>query len=232
VKRARTSARKKLWIGDFPWRRVLIALPIIALVATLLYHQIDVHAVHERAREFNGVAAFGLLAVLPLIGFPASMLHVAAGVRFGSMLGLTLVATSILFQLLVSYSLVHIFRASFSKWRWVQRVRERIPDGAHASICVFAVLLPGAPYAAINYTLPVIGVPFHTYVLCCLPLHTLRATVTVLFGDQSDKFTGARLAVLVLYALLILGASWWTFRRLKSRLEGPPEAASGRKQPA
>jgi uncharacterized membrane protein YdjX (TVP38/TMEM64 family) len=217
---------------QFPWRRLLIVVPLVAIGAAALYREIDVELIHAWADRLNGTVAFVLLAVLPLLGFPASLLHVAAGIRFGSGLGLVLVAASILFQLLVSYALVHLFRAQFSRWRWVKHLRRRIPKGAHPTVCIFAVLLPGAPYAAINYTLPVIGVAFRTYVLYCLPLHTLRATVTVLFGGHSDQLTGARLAVLAGYAILILGVSWWTFLRLRTQLGDPPAAANDRTQPA
>jgi uncharacterized membrane protein YdjX (TVP38/TMEM64 family) len=230
--RGRRAAPAAKTVPAFPWRRLALVLPLVALGAALLYRQIDPEAIHARAAEFNGAAAFGLLAILPLLGFPASVLHVAAGIRFGSGLGLGLVSASILFQLLVSYGVAHFFRARLSRWSWVKRVRQRIPQGAHTSICVFAVLLPGAPYAAINYTLPIIGVPLSTYLLCCLPLHTLRATVTVLLGGQSNHLTGARLAVLGAYAVLILGASWWTFRRLRTQLADPPAAEDGQRQPA
>lgn len=216
----------------FPWRRVAFGAAGIAIVVAFLYRQIDISAIHDRAAQFNGLAAFSLLTLLPLIGFPASVLHVAAGIRFGSGLGLALVAASILLQLLASYALVHLWRDRFAHWNWVQRLRRRIPRGAHASLCIFAVLLPGAPFAGINYVLPLIGVRFRTYLLCCLPLHTLRATVTVLAGDQSDKLTGARLAGLVAYALLILGVSWWMFHRLRTQLGDPPAAAGDRTQPA
>ena len=50
-------------------------------------------------------------------------------------------------------------------------------------------------------------------------------------GDQSDHLTGQRLTVLGLYAVLILGASWWTFLRLRSQLGDPPAAEGDRKQP-
>jgi len=210
----------------------VISIALIASVVGLLYRQIDVGQVHASAERFNGVAAFALLAVLPLAGFPASILHVAAGMRFGSGLGLLLVAASILFQLLASHAIVHLWRRRLARRAWVQRLRRRIPRGAHASLCVFAVLLPGAPYAGINYVLPLIGVPLRTYLLCCLPLHTFRATVTVFLGDHSDHLTGARLAWLVGYALLILGASWWMFQRLRNQLGDPPARAGGRRQPA
>jgi uncharacterized membrane protein YdjX (TVP38/TMEM64 family) len=219
-------------VGAFPWRRALAFLIGLGVLAVVLHRLIDVDAVHAYAAGVNGFSAFVMLAVLPLAGFPASILHVAAGIRFGAGLGLALVAASILLQLVASYALVHIFRSYFVRFEWIRRVRRRIPRGAHASLCVFAVMLPGAPYAAINYTLPLIGVPFWTYVLYCLPLHTLRATVTVFLGDQSDRLTGERLAALGLYAVLILGASWWTFARLRSQLGDPPAAGDDRTQPA
>lgn len=187
-------------------------------------------AVHEAADRLHGGIAFALLTLLPLAGFPASLIHLAAGVRFGAQLGLALVTLSILLQLLASYALAHRFKERLT--RWVAPLRERIPEGAHASICVITVLLPGAPYAAVNYVLPLLGVPLRTYLLCCLPLHALRATVTVTFGDQSDRLTPGRLAVLVAYALVIAGASFVTYRRMRAKLEDQPPAASGRKQPA
>jgi uncharacterized membrane protein YdjX (TVP38/TMEM64 family) len=204
----------------------------VGLVAGLLNRQIDPAAIHERAAQVDGITAFALLTLLPLVGFPASILHVAAGIRFGSALGLMLVSASVVLQLLASYTLVHLFRRWFDRVEWIHRVRDRIPRGAHASLCVFAVMLPGAPYAAINYSLPLIGVPLRTYLLCCWPLHSLRATITVFLGGQSDHLTGGRLAVLGAYGILILGASWWTFLRLRSQLGDPRAAAGDRKQPA
>lgn len=223
---------RRLTLPKIPWGRVIAAFLVIGTVAALFYHYGDVEAVHHAAGRLNAGVAFALLALLPLVGFPASILHVAAGIRFGGKLGLALVALSILLQLLASYAIVHIWRDRFDRLRWLRRVREQLPTGAHPSVCVLAVLLPGAPYAAVNYSLPLIGVPLRIYLLCCLPLHVLRSTVTVLFGDQSSQLTATRLALLVGYGVLIFVASWWTYRRVRSQLEGPPSAADGRKQPA
>ena len=220
-----------LRLANLPWAKIASFALVIGAVSIVLYSRIDVQAVHEQAARFNGGIAFGLLLVLPLIGFPASVLHVAAGVRFGAGAGLALVSLSILFQLLASYALVRLWRHRFERARWVRKIRERIPDGAHASVCVFTLLLPGAPYAAVNYVLPLIGVPLRTFVACGWPLHSLRSTVTVVFGDQSDQLTVARLAILLVYALMIAAVSWWTYRRLQSRLEDPPPMAGDRKQP-
>jgi uncharacterized membrane protein YdjX (TVP38/TMEM64 family) len=215
---------------ELPWGRILTVALTLAAIGALLYSQIDVHEVHRSAERMPAWVAFALLAVLPLIGFPASVLHIAAGIRFGAPLGLALVSASIALQLVASFGIVRLWRDRFERARWVKKVRKRIPQSSHASICVFTVLLPGAPYTAINYVLPLLGVPLRTFVLCCLPLHTLRSTVTVVFGDQSDTLTPGRLAALVAYALMILGASWLMYRRLRRQFEGQPATADDPKR--
>jgi uncharacterized membrane protein YdjX (TVP38/TMEM64 family) len=231
AKRTR-KPRKPLRLAELPWGKIASFALIIGTISALVYSRVDIESVHQRAADFNGVLAFSLLVVLPLVGFPASLLHIAAGIRFGAPVGLALVSLSILIQIVISHSVVRIWRKRFERARWVKKIRERIPDGAHASVCGFTVLLPGVPYAAVNYILPIVGVPLRTFILCAWPLHTLRSTVTVVFGDQSAHLTATRLVVLIAYALMILGASWWTYRRLQSQFEGPSPAAGGRKQPA
>jgi uncharacterized membrane protein YdjX (TVP38/TMEM64 family) len=221
---------KPIDLRALPWRRAVAVLAGLALVFALLFRQLDMAAVHEAADRLPGWLAFALLTVLPLLALPASILHIAAGIRFGAPLGMALVSLSILIQLLASYALAQRFRGHLS--RWLAPLRERIPHGTHASICVVTVLLPGAPYAAVNYVLPLLGVPLRTYLVCCLPLHILRATVTVTFGDHSDRLTPTRLVVLAGYALLIAAASLVTYRRMRLKLEGPRPVADGRKQPA
>ena len=203
---------------------------IVAAFLALIYGRVDLSAVHDHARQLSATTAIALLVVLPLLGFPVSVLHVAAGMRFGATLGLILVSLSIGLQLVVSYALVHRWRDRFA--RRFAGIRRRIPKGAHSGVSILAVLLPGAPYAAINYVLPLIGVRLRTLLVCCWPLHTLRSTVTVLLGDQSNRFTPARLAVLGTYALLLTAGSWWVYRRLRRRFEDQPAAADDRMQPA
>ena len=222
--------RQPFRLAELPWGKIAFFALVLGAIAALVYSRIDIKKIHEQAAGFNALLAFALLVVLPLVGFPASILHVAAGIRFGAAVGLSLVSLSILVQLLASYGMVRLWRQHFESARWVKKVRARLPAGAHASVCVFTVLLPGAPYAAINYVLPLVGVPLRTYLLCAWPLHTLRSTITVAFGDQSADLSAARLAVLLAYALTIFGASWWTYRRLQSQFEGRPPAAGDRKQ--
>ena len=207
-----------------PWRAIVTAAAVLAVIA-FLYHRIDLQAVHAFAARINGLAAFALLTVLPLVGFPVSVLHVAAGIRFGFGLGLALVALALLLQLLASYGLVHLWPGLFA--RRLDRIRRRIPPGSHVAVCFFTLLLPGVPFFVQNYTLALLGVPLRTYLLCCLPLDVLRALITVGLGGQSTRLTPLRLSILGGYGILLGAASWWAYRRLRRQLADRPPAAGG-----
>ena len=203
---------------------------VVAAGIGLLYHQVDLETVRTKAAELNGGVAFLLLTILPLAGFPVTVLHIAAGMRFGIPLALGLVWASILLQLLASYALVRWQRAFFT--RRFKSVRDRIPPGGHLPVTVFTMLIPGVPYFAKNYTLPVIGVPLRLYLGVCLPLHAARSSVAVLFGGQTHQLTTGRVLLILAYGAAILAASWWALRRLRTKLGDRRAKGNGRKQPA
>lgn len=212
------------------WWKVLTVVALIAGAWALAARGVDIHTVHDKAGELNGGVAFGLLVLLPLGGVPIGVLHFAMGVRFGIFWGLALTGLSIPLQLMAFYGLVrwqkNFFRNKF------KALRGRVPADAHQEATIFTLLIPGAPYFAQNYALALMGVPFRTCLRWAFPLHFLRATMTVILGDQSDHLTPGRIAGLVLYGMALLGASWWSYRRLQARLTGRPRAAGGRKSRA
>ncbi len=211
------------------WRTWAIVVLVI-VGGFLLSRAVSIETVHEQADRLNAVVAFILLTLLPLVGFPVIPLHVTAGIRFGTTLGLVLVAISILIQLLASYGLVHWQRKYFAKK--FKALREEIPPGAHVSVTLFTLLLPGVPFFAKNYVLPLIGVPLRTYLLWCFPIHVVRSAIGVIFGDESDHLTPARIAAMVGYGLAIIAGSWWAFRRMKAQIANQPKAAGDRKKHA
>lgn len=209
-----------------PWKRGAGLAVVAAVVIAIATHRINLAAVQSEAARLNGGVAFALLVILPLVGFPASVAHVAAGLRFGPVRGLALVGVSIGIQLLVCFAVARHWhdRIGGRLARW----RGQLPEDAKAGAAVMAVLIPGMPFAVVNYGLPLLGISLRTYLLCCWPLHLLRATITVWLGGESADFTPRRLAVLAGYGLFLLAASSWTYRRLRRRLGDRPPAADGR----
>jgi uncharacterized membrane protein YdjX (TVP38/TMEM64 family) len=219
AKLARSAAK-------LPWRKIAVAIVACVGIA-LLYHRVDLETVRDYAERINGGVAFALLVALPLVGFPVSVLHVVMGIRFGVGWGMALVSLSIALQLLASYALVHLFREKFA--RHFEPVRRKIPRAAHGSMCLFTMLLPGVPFFAKNYVLPLLGVPLRTYLLVCLPVHIARSAVAVFFGDESDHLTPTRITWLAIYYAVTLGVSAWLFRRIRSQIKHPSSHAHARR---
>jgi uncharacterized membrane protein YdjX (TVP38/TMEM64 family) len=211
-------------------RRKIVTLVLIVLGCVglaLLYKQIDVPALHRRAEQIDGVWIFVLMTLLPLAGFPVTVGHAIAGVRFGLPLGLALVSLSIVLQMLLSYALVKAAPKLFA--RHFEPLRKRLPHAAHTPLTQFTMLLPGVPYFAQNYVLPLAGLPLGTYLLWGVPIHILRSIVGIAFGDMSDDLTPARIAGFVAYFVVITVTCTWSFRRLQARMKDRPPAADGRK---
>jgi len=221
-------------MGDFEFtpRKITVGILIILgfVAITFLYRLIDVQAIHHWAEGVNGIVVFSLVTILPMLGFPVSVAHAVAGVRFGLALGLGLVAISIVLQMLASFALVKAMPKLFAKR--FDGLRKKLPQGAYRSVTLFTMLFPGAPYFAQNYVLPVVGVPLSTYMLWGVPIHIAKSTVGILFGDMSDHLTPLRVTGFVVYTAVTTIVCAWAFRRLRAQMKAPQSTASGRKRPA
>lgn len=190
----------------------------------------DLQFLHGWALQLPAEGVFAALVFLPLVGFPVSILHAVTGARFGLGLGLALVGVSIAVQLVLSYGIVQLAPRYFARrFAWL---RDRLPPATHRSLTIFTMLLPGAPYVAQNYVLPVVNVPFATYFWWGLILHFVRSIVGVIFGEWSGDMTGTRTVAFVLYSVLITLACALALRSLRARLRSPPPAADDRKRAA
>ena len=214
----------KAFLKTLP-RGKIIVVAIVLIGLGLLSSQIDVDQVHDYTKQLNSWLVFVVIVVLPLLGFPVTILHILAGMRWGPKLGLALVTLSIILQLLASYGLVHLFRPMFE--RRLAKFRERIPKGAYGPMTLFTALLPGVPYFAKNYLIPVMGVPLRTFVLWCFPLHAGRASIAVIFGHESNELTPARIAWFCVYFIMIALSCAWVFRRLRAEVGDPSPTANG-----
>jgi uncharacterized membrane protein YdjX (TVP38/TMEM64 family) len=216
----------------FSRRQIVTAagVAVACIGIAIFYRHIDLAEIHARAERLNGPAVFAAIVVLPLVGFPVSVMHAVAGLRFGFALGIPLVALSTVAQLLLAFSLVKLLPNFFQ--RRFDRLHRRLPRAAHRPLTIFTMLLPGVPYFAQIYVLPLAGVPLRIFLLYGLPINFARSIAGVLFGDLSDRLTPWRLAGFVVYTIAVTAACAWSFRRLQERLKVPRATAGGRKRHA
>jgi uncharacterized membrane protein YdjX (TVP38/TMEM64 family) len=189
------------------------------LFVALFYWGIDPARFHAWVEDMNGVVVFLLMVVLPVFGFPASIVFVVAGAKFGSGWGLLAISVSIALNLLGTYWICSSFLRRFvlsiferTKYRMPQ-----VPEGEYVPITLLMVLVPGLPYSVKNYLLALAGVPFKPYFFASLPGHIFHASLALFFGDLSEELTLGRILFLVAYALLLAGLSRHVIRRLRAR---------------
>lgn len=200
-----------------PKQYLFIGLGVIAFIGlTYLYGRIDIDALHRKAEALNGGAVFVAMVLLPLAGFPVTVVHAVAGARFGIGLGCTLVALATFLQLLGAYALVKLAPGFFE--RKLEPLRKRLPHGTHTPVTLFTMLLPGVPYCGQIYVLPLIGVPLRTFLLWSLPINVARSVVGVTFGEISDELTPWKLAGFAAYFVGITVACTWAFRVLRRKM--------------
>lgn len=196
--------------------RLLIRVLFVAAAVILLavgWGRIEPAELHAKAQKLPGAAVTAAITLLPMIGFPVSVLHLVAGVRFGFVAGmLVVVVTSVLHHVL-GWGLTRLLPARFFKR--LDSWRERLRGAGHRDATLLCCLLPGMPYTVQLYLMPVIGVPFSLMFGLSAALHTARAIVTILLGDLSDELTPEKIALLALYYCALFAASALALRGLR-----------------
>lgn len=221
--------------GEFtlltPRRIALLVAAALALVAFVTFRdELTLRNLHEHALVLQPAMVLLCLFVLPLLGFPVSVMHAVAGAKFGLPMGMLFVGLSIVFQLFASYGIVRLAPHFFAeRFAWLRR---KLPPATHGPLTLFTLLLPGAPYFAQNYVLAIARVPFWLFFRYAFPIAFGRSAIGVVFGEWSGHMTPLRITVFVLYAVTVTLICGLAFRRLRARLQNPRRGGNGRTRAA
>ncbi len=213
-------SRRQWWIAG------AAVVGVVAAVAwILLFTRFDWHAALDFVAALRPVPLIVAMSLLPLIGFPILPVYLAAGVRFGALLGGVVVTLATVVHLLGSYLLFRtILRRPIERWlaRWHAHL-PHIPRDEEAAIALIIALVPGLPYVARNYLLAATGIRLSMYFWVCLPIHVAKSYVSILLGDVGADADVGRLVVIGSIELtklaIVAGVIWW-LRRHHLRLHG------------
>src|SRR3954466_8547552 len=86
---SKTEEKRKLW-------RLLFPILLFMAISAALFSTLNLREFQNWLEGCNGALVFVLIAILPLFGFPASLLQILAGARFGIGMGF-LVSTLAIF---------------------------------------------------------------------------------------------------------------------------------------
>jgi uncharacterized membrane protein YdjX (TVP38/TMEM64 family) len=193
------KSRRTIWsaIG-------VVALTVVAIASVVLYTDLTWAILMDWIEGLNPIAVLPLMAVLPIAGFPISIVYLFAGARFGPLWGGVVVAFITAAHLGGTYLITRSFlRAP------LQRFMERrnlhlpdIPEDEQAAIALIAALVPGLPYVVRNYLLALADLKFRYYFWVCLPIYVARSYVTILLGDMSSEPSRNKIILLVVIDVL------------------------------
>ena len=216
-RRRQTSSVARGWRGWLRgnWRSVTTVI-VLAVTLSVFWGRIDLDKIHRQAENVPAGLAFLLMVALPLLGCPATLVNLGAGVRFGVGGGLPLVALAIILHQVIAFQLVRWMPGMFG--HLVDPIRRRLPKGSHASVAVFSALLPGIPYWMQVYAMPLMGVPLRTILLCAAPLHIVRSMIALVGGHISGHVTPGWLIGLGVYAVVLMAICAYAGQRIRRHL--------------
>ncbi len=201
-------------------RNLLLAvLAVAAGIAALHFSGFDWREVPAALERVNRPLALWIMATLPILGFPISVVYLAAGAIFGPWVGGLVVAAVTAVHLLATQLLARtVLRRPVERWRhaWSRRLPE-VPPEENATLVAMIVIVPALPYLARNCLLALAGVPQRLLLGVALPLYVARSYTTIFLGNLGSDPS--------LPALWVLGGVYGTklaisavlFRRLQRR---------------
>lgn len=208
----------------------LVAAALLALGLASWIWRDESRTLARQVMTLGPWPAFAALVVLPLVGFPLSVLALAAGLRFGLGPALLLMAPALTLHLLFSYVAGRRWLAA-PLHRWLARydfTLPRAPAGESFSVALLVNLVPGPPYFAKNYLLAVADLPFRPYFCAGLIANLLNTSMGILAGDFLRLMTPVRGTFLTLYVVLISVLCHRLIRHLRRRAPVPSPASAAR----
>ncbi|HEY0455047.1 MAG TPA: VTT domain-containing protein [Verrucomicrobiae bacterium] len=198
--------------------RQWLPLVLFLLVSLYVYSRFDWREIQQWLAHCNGLLVFVLILLLPIFGFPVSVLQILAGAKFGIGLGFLLSTLSIFVHLLAMYWVGR--RALRRPIDWLLRRHNhhlpQVPGSEERSAAFLMTLLPGS-YALKNYVMVLGGVSLRTLLWICAPVYALRAIFGIYFGHFSAQPSGLKTAILIGNTVLITAISAYLVKRLRER---------------
>jgi uncharacterized membrane protein YdjX (TVP38/TMEM64 family) len=203
--------------------RTILAAILLCGVGALLATVVDFHQARHWIEGVNTGWFFVLLAVLPILGFPISLLQIVAGVKFGFGTGMSVTAGAMTVHLLGAHLVgTGVLKGPVS--RLLSRTRFRLPQvhgNEQSSLGFLVPLLPGS-YTVKNYLMVLGGVSLRTLLCVCLPVYAVRATSGIFLGDITGHLTPWLITLLVAGKIVAVVLTIWVIKRFRHRFVHSP----------
>ncbi len=211
--------------------KLVSAALLLALVGWFLWeHRADLsrETLVNRGRELHAAWFIAAYFILPVFGFPISILNLLAGVRFGMGGGMLLISGGTIFHHIAAYRITHGWLREPVR-AWLEKTGRGIPpirkDHQVLLTAIFAAI-HGPPYAPKLYLLALADIPFRIYLWVGAPIYILFCLVPVGAGSAVTDFSPKWLFALSALSIVMVLLGWWLKRRFGSEIVKPDEGGS------
>jgi len=211
------------------WIHVVPGVVLMTALGSVMLFGVDTSWLHGWLDGVNGALFCVLVAVLPIVGFPVTVLQIMAGLKFGFWGGTAVITASMFCHLLGSYWMgTGILRGPLA--RLLSRTKYRLPDFSPGQQNTIALLLPFLPgsYTLKNYLMVLGGVSLRSLLCVALPVYAVRASSGIFLGDAAANPSTWLFVVLIGARVSATAISAWILKRygrgLKLSVMRTPEA--------
>ncbi len=210
-------------------RTIIVLLLLIAggWFVQLHHHELSQEAIIEFGKRIHALWFLVLFLILPLVGFPLSILLVLAGIRFGFAVGMAVSAAAVFFHNFAAYHISHgLFRDRMRNF--LERAGYAIPPispGHSVRLTALFAAIHGPPYFAKLYLLALTDIPFVIYFWVGAPTYLIFCAIPVGAGSAVTQFDATWIyAIITVLAILSLGGYWLRRRMAVTRCKlGSPQ---------
>lgn len=204
------------------WGGLVVILLLAAGVWYLLRH-------HEGKLNREAILAYGMslppalimaaFFILPLLGFPVSVLLILLGLRFGIAWGMVIVTVGMFFHLLVVYGIARSGLRDKMRRR-IASFGHEIPPIKESHRLWFTTLFAsvhGPPYAAKLYLLALTDLPFRYHCGIALPVYIGFSLLPVGAGKAVMNLNPFTVSAVVIGSLGLFLFGHWLTRRYAAK---------------
>ncbi len=197
-------------------------LLIAGILAVLMHFYLQGDLTQDNLKQFAASLPAWLFLpaylILPLFGFPISIVLLASGMKFGTVNAIVIAVFAMGFHTFVAWHLAHgFFREPLERGLEKTRFRlPRIPQKHQVWFTSVFVTVPGLPYAVKLYSLALTDLPFTRYLWIVWLFHVLNAIPFIGLGSAAARMNVNWLIGFGLLAIVMVLVT----NLLKTRLSG------------
>lgn len=184
----------------------LIAIILIGSVIALIFKEEILKFIsYIKSDDTHPVVLLCAFLILPVVGFPVTILLVLLGLRFDFFLGIMIMFVLMPFHLALSFWVTHsVFGEKVKNIADKKKYRIfTIPENRYLEFSFLFMAIPGLPYTVKNYLLPLFGIPFRHYFFTGWAVQGIAGMPFVILGEAAAEWNIKFLLILLPLFLII-----------------------------